>query len=79
MIVALAVVLNICSLLLIVLVLLHKGKGSGVSDMFGGGVSSSLGGSSVVERNLDRFTVLIGLVWLVTIIALGLVLKFANN
>ena len=79
MIVALAVVLNICSILLIVLVLLHKGKGSGVSDMFGGGVSSSLGGSSVVERNLDRFTVLIGLVWLVTIIALGLVLKFANN
>ena len=79
MIVALAVVLNICSLLLIVLVLLHKGKGSGVSDMFGGGVSSSLGGSSVVERNLDRFTVLIGLIWLVTIIALGLVLKFANN
>jgi preprotein translocase subunit SecG len=79
MIVALAVVLNICSILLIVLVLLHKGKGSGVSDMFGGGVSSSLGGSSVVERNLDRFTVLIGLVWLACIIALGLLLKFANN
>jgi len=72
-------VLNICSILLIVLVLLHKGKGSGVSDMFGGGVSSSLGGSSVVERNLDRFTVLIGLVWLACIIALGLLLKFANN
>ena len=79
MIVALAVVLNICSLLLIVLVLLHKGKGSGVSDMFGGGVSSSPGGSSVVERNLDRFTVLIGLIWLASIIALGLVLKFANS
>jgi len=79
MIVALAVVLNICSILLIVLVLLHKGKGSGVSDMFGGGVSSSLGGSSVVEKNLDRFTILIGLVWLASIIALGLLLKFANS
>ena len=79
MIVALAVVLNICSLLLVVLVLLHKGKGSGLSDMFGGGVSSNLGGSSVVERNLDRFTIIIGLVWLFTIIALGLVLKFANS
>jgi len=79
MIVALAIVLNVCSVLLIVLVLLHKGKGSGLSDMFGGGVSSSLGGSSVVERNLDRFTVVIGLVWLATIIALGLLLKFANS
>ena len=79
MLVALAVVLNICSLLLIVLVLLHKGKGSGLSDMFGGGVSSSLGGSSVVERNLDRFTVIIGLIWLVTIVALGLLLKYANS
>ena len=78
MIVALAVVLNICSILLIVLVLLHKGKGSGVSDMFGGGVSSSLGGSSVVEKNLDRFTILIGLIWLVCIVALGLLLKYAN-
>ncbi len=79
MIVALAVVLNICSILLIVLVLLHKGKGSGVSDMFGGGVSSSLGGSSVVEKNLDRFTILIGLIWLACIVALGLLLKFANS
>lgn len=77
MIVALAVVLNICSLLLIVLVLLHKGKGSGLSDMFGGGVSSSLGGSSVAEKNLDRFTILIGIIWLVTIVALGLVMKFS--
>ena len=79
MIVALAVVLNICSLLMIVLVLLHKGKGSGVSDMFGGGVSSSLGGSSVVEKNLDRFTILVGLVWAASVIALGLLLKFANS
>ena len=54
------IVLVITSLLLIVLVLLHKGKGGGLSDLFGGGVSSSLGGSSVVERNLDRLTIGIG-------------------
>ena len=57
MIVALSVILVITSGLLILLVLLHKGKGGGLSDLFGGGMSSSLGGSSVVERNLDRITV----------------------
>jgi len=65
----------ITSLLLIVLVLLHKGRGGGLSDMFGGGVSSGLGGSSVAERNLDRITVGIGLIWFACIIALGLLLK----
>jgi preprotein translocase subunit SecG len=63
------------SLLMIVLVLLHKGKGGGLSDLFGGGVSSSLGGSSVVERNLDRLTIGIGIVWIASIVALGLLLK----
>ena len=70
-----SVVLMITSLLLVLLVLLHKGKGGGLSDMFGGGLSSSLGGSSVVERNLDRLTVGIGLVWIVSIVALGLLTK----
>jgi len=60
------------------LVLLHKGKGSGLSDLFGGGMSSSLGGSSVVEKNLDRFTVAVGLIWAVCVFGLGLVLKAAN-
>ena len=69
------IVLIITSLLMIVLVLLHKGKGGGLSDLFGGGVSSSLGGSSVVERNLDRMTIGIGILWLASIIALGLLLK----
>ena len=55
--------------------LLHKGKGGGLSDLFGGGVSSSLGGSSVVERNLDRLTIGIGIVWFASIVALGLLLK----
>jgi preprotein translocase subunit SecG len=68
-------VLAFTSLLLTMLVLLHKGKGGGLSDMFGGGVNTSLGGSSVVERNLDRITVVSGVVWTVCIIALGLLYK----
>jgi len=72
------VLLVITSLLLIVLVLLHKGRGGGLSDMFGGGVSSGLGGSSVAERNLDRITVGIGLVWFACVVGLGLLLKTNN-
>lgn len=71
----LSVLLVLTSVLLVVLVLLHKGKGGGLSTMFGGGVSSSLGGSAVVEKNLDRLTIVCGLVWFVSIIALGLLLK----
>ncbi|MBK6764353.1 MAG: preprotein translocase subunit SecG [Micrococcales bacterium] len=75
MILALEVLLLVTSVLLIALVLLHKGKGGGLSDLFGGGVSTSLGGSSVAERNLDRVTVGVGLIWAATIIALGLITK----
>jgi preprotein translocase subunit SecG len=63
---------------MIVLILMHKGRGGGLSDMFGGGISSSLGGSSVAERNLDRITVGIAVVWVVSIVALGLLLKVSN-
>jgi preprotein translocase subunit SecG len=70
---AFTILLIITSLILILLVLLHKGKGGGLSDMFGGGVSSSLGGSSVAERNLDRLTIAVGLVWAASIIGLGLI------
>jgi len=66
------VVLVITSLLLISLILLHKGKGGGLSDMFGGGISSSVGGSSVAEKNLDRITIVIAVLWLASIIGLGL-------
>jgi preprotein translocase subunit SecG len=69
------VLLILTSLLLILLVLLHKGRGGGLSDMFGGGVSSGLGGSSVAERNLDRITIGAGLIWFACIVALGLLLK----
>lgn len=67
-----SILLVLTSVLVIVLVLMHKGKGGGLSDMFGGGVSSSLGGSSVAERNLDRITVAVALVWVACIVALGL-------
>jgi len=73
--IALQIVLIITSLLMVLLVLLHKGKGGGLSDLFGGGVSSSLGGSSVVERNLDRMTIGIGILWIASIVGLGLILK----
>jgi preprotein translocase subunit SecG len=69
------VLLILTSLLLIMLVLLHKGRGGGMSDMFGGGVSSGLGGSSVAERNLDRITIGAGLIWFSCVVALGLLLK----
>lgn len=75
LIVAFQILLVIASLLMILLVLLHKGKGGGLSDLFGGGVSSSLGGSSVVERNLDRFTIIMAVVWIASIIGLGLLLR----
>jgi preprotein translocase subunit SecG len=75
MITFLSFMLVLTSVLLVVLVLLHKGKGGGLSSMFGGGVSSSLGGSAVVEKNLDRLTIVCGLVWFVSIVALGLLLK----
>ena len=72
---ALAVILVITSVLLIVLILLHRGKGGGLSDLFGGGVSSSIGGSSVAERNLDRLTVGLGLVWAASVVAVGLLVR----
>jgi preprotein translocase subunit SecG len=73
--IGISVVLIITSLLMIVLVLLHKGKGGGLSDLFGGGVSSTLGSSSVVERNLDRLTIFTGIIWFLCIIGLNLLLN----
>lgn len=73
--IAFSVVLIVTSALLVLLILLHKGKGGGLSDLFGGGVSTSVGGSSVAERNLDRITVGLGIVWFASIVALGLLFK----
>jgi preprotein translocase subunit SecG len=69
------VLLVLTSVLLVVLILLHRGKGGGLSSMFGGAVSSSLAGSSVVERNLNRLTVFCGVIWAVCIVGIGILLK----
>ncbi|GAA1874260.1 preprotein translocase subunit SecG [Lapillicoccus jejuensis] len=76
--IGLEVLLVLASLFLTLLILMHKGKGGGLSDMFGGGMSSSLGGSTVAERNLDRFTIAIGIIWFVTIVGLGLIARFSS-
>jgi preprotein translocase subunit SecG len=73
--IALSVILIIVSLVMVLLVLLHKGKGGGLSDMFGGGVTSTLGASSVVERNLDRITIFFGVLWFVLVVALGWIIN----
>ena len=75
--VVLLIVLALTSLLLTLLILLHKGRGGGLSDMFGGGVTSNLGASGVAERNLNRITVILALVWITCIVALGLITKFS--
>ena len=66
----LSILLIAVSVLLALSVLLHKGRGGGMSDLFGGGMQTSLGGTSVAERNLDRITIILGLIWLGSIIAL---------
>jgi preprotein translocase subunit SecG len=76
--VVLQVILGLVSLLLTLLILLHRGRGGGLSDMFGGGVTSNLGASGVAERNLNRITVILCLVWITCIVVLGLILKFAG-
>lgn len=74
--VGLQALLVLSSLFLTLLILMHKGKGGGLSDMFGGGMSSSLGGSTVAERNLDRFTVAVAVIWFTAVVGLGLLERF---
>jgi preprotein translocase subunit SecG len=71
----LQVVLVLTSAFLILLILMHKGKGGGLSDMFGGGISSAAGSSGVAERNLNRITVSFAVVWFVVVVLLGLITK----
>lgn len=71
-IIALRILLGVTSLLLTLLILLHKGRGGGLSDMFGGGINNTMGSSGVAERNLNRITIILGLVWVTTVIILGL-------
>ena len=75
--ITLLTLLCLTSLLLIPLVLLHKGKGGGLSDMFGGGVTSNIGSSGVAERNLNRLTIIVASIWAVILILLGLLERVA--
>ena len=72
----LQVLLAVLSLLAIMLVLLHKGRGGGLSDMFGGGVTSSASASGVAERNLNRLTVTVAVLWGTTCVGLGVLERF---
>ena len=75
-IVTLSVVLILTSIVLALFILLHKSRGGGMSDLFGGGMSTGMGGSSVAERNLDRLTIIVGLVWLASIVGLLVLYRF---
>lgn len=77
MVLALEIILVIAAILMSIFVLLHKGKGGGLSNLFGGGVQSNLSGSTVVEKNLDRYTVVMVIIWLACIVGLNLLQAFA--
>lgn len=70
------VLLVITSILLVLSILLHKGKGGGISDMFGGGISTSMRSSGVAERNLNRITIGVAVVWVIVVTLIGLLVKF---
>jgi preprotein translocase subunit SecG len=71
------ILLVITSILVILLVLLHRAKGGGLSTLFGGGVQSSLAGSTVVEKNLDRVTLFVTAIWVISVVGVGLLVKYA--
>lgn len=71
------VLLVISSLFLILTILMHEGRGGGLSDMFGGGFSSTAGSSGVAERNLNRITIGTLIVWVTVIVLIGILTKFA--
>ena len=77
MILALEIILVIAAILMSIFVLLHKGKGGGLSSLFGGGVQANLSGSTVVEKNLDRYTVVMVVIWLACIVALNLLQAYS--
>ena len=74
----LSILVVITSVVLALFILLHKGRGGGMSDLFGGGMSTSMGGTSVAERNLDRLTIIVGLVWLTCIVMLLVLYRYTT-
>ena len=75
--IVLQVLLVLTSILLTLLILMHKGKGGGLSDMFGDGLTKNAGSSGVAEKNLNRWTVIIALIWVAVIVILNLMTKFS--
>lgn len=73
----LQILVVITSVIMIALVLLHRAKGGGLSTLFGGGMASNLSGSTVAEKNLNRFTVITAVIWFIAIVGIGLVVKYA--
>ena len=76
---ALSIILIVMSLILTLTILIHKSRGGGMSDLFGGGMSTAFGGSSIAERNLDRITIIVGLVWFACIVALLLLYRLTSG
>lgn len=74
--IVLEVIVVIASILLTLLILMHKGKGGGLSDMFGGGISANAGTSGVAEKNLNRLTIIVALIWVAIIVSLSLMAKY---
>ncbi|AKE41280.1 preprotein translocase subunit SecG [Corynebacterium kutscheri] len=74
---ALQIILVIASVIMTLFVLLHRGKGGGLSSLFGGGVQSNLSGSTVVEKNLDRVTIFTAIIWVACIVGLNLIQAYA--
>ncbi|AHI22865.1 preprotein translocase subunit SecG [Corynebacterium vitaeruminis] len=75
---ALEIILLISCVIMTLFVLLHRGKGGGLSSLFGGGVQSNLSGSTVVEKNLDRVTIFTGIIWIACIVGLNLIQAYGN-
>lgn len=73
---AVSILLILASLALVAFILLHHNRGGGLSDLFGGGMSTSMGGASAKERALDRMTIIAGIVWIVCIILLLVFYRF---
>ena len=74
--ITLQVIVVLLSFVLTLLILMHKGKRGGLSDMFGGGLTQNAGTSGVAEKNLNRWTAIIALVWVALIIGLDMMTKF---
>lgn len=75
---ALEIILLISCVIMTLFVLLHRGKGGGLSSLFGGGVQSNLSGSTLVEKNLDRVTIFTGIIWIACIVGLNLIQAYGN-